>query len=250
MHTKMGRVPGKLMVDRDYSTTANSTTGWLASYFRDGSSSGSALLCPPLLIDLGFSADALDPLFDNGIFREPFPNRAEFSNSELRNELLAGMPWSRKRRLCEQVGELLSERRGTLDEAADFFCRAHRYGNARNCCVGAAKEACHSGQYTKAFSLFRRAIEIWPAGEDADKRTHTLKEMARCARHAREFGAAQLAWEEILATWRASGSAEGEIEAHNQIAELSQVLGDHAGALSSLREAAELSLGTRGNGRT
>jgi hypothetical protein len=24
----------------------------------------------PLLIDLGFSADALDPLFDNGIFRD------------------------------------------------------------------------------------------------------------------------------------------------------------------------------------
>src|SRR4029077_4241027 len=195
----------------------------------------------PLLIDLGFSADLLDPLFDNGIFREPFPNRAEFSNSELRNGLLGQMSWSRKRRLCEQVGELLSEHGGTLDEAADFFCRAHRYGNARNCCVRAAKEACHSAQYTKAFSLFRRAIEIWPAGEDADKRTHTLKEMARCARHAREFGAAQLAWEQILATCRASGSAEREIEAHNQVAELSQVLGDHAAALSSLREAAELS---------
>jgi tetratricopeptide (TPR) repeat protein len=193
-----------------------------------------------LLIDLGFSADALDPLFDNGVFREPCANRAEFINSELRNELLAQMPWSRKRRFCEQVGELLSHRRDTLDEAADFFCRAHRYGNARICCVRAAKEACHSGEYTKAFNLFRRAIEIWPAGEDTDKRTHTLKEMARCARHAREFGAAQLAWEEILATCRAIGAVEGEIEAHNQIAELSQVLGDHAAALSSLREAAEL----------
>ena len=194
----------------------------------------------PLLIDLGFSADTLDPLFDSGIFREPFPNRAEFTNSGLRNELLGGMPWSRKRRLCEQVGELLSHRCDALGEAADFFCRAHLYGNARICCVQAAKEACHSGQYAKAFSLFRRAIEIWPAGEDTEKRTHTLKEMARCARHAREFGAAQLAWEEILATCRATGSAEGEIEARNQIAELSQVLGDHAAALSSLREAAEL----------
>jgi DNA-binding CsgD family transcriptional regulator len=194
----------------------------------------------PLLIDLGFSADALDPLFDNGIFREAFPNRAEFTNSELRNELLGGMPWSKKRRFCEQVGELLSHRRDALGEAADFFCRAHRYGNARICCVQAAKEACHSGHYAKAFSLLRRAMEIWPAGEDTDKRTQTLKEMARCARHARELCAAQLAWEEILATCRATGSEEGEIEARNQIAELSQVLGDHAAALSSLREAAEL----------
>jgi DNA-binding CsgD family transcriptional regulator/tetratricopeptide (TPR) repeat protein len=193
-----------------------------------------------LLIDLGFSADALDPLFDNSILCEPLPNRAEFRNPGLRNRLLAGMPWSRKRRLCEQVGELLSHRSDALGEAADFFCRAHRYGNARICCVGAAKEACHSGHYAKAFSLLRRAMEIWPAGADTDKRTQTLKEMARCARHAREFGAAQLAWEEILATCRAIGSEEGEIEARNQIAELSQVLGDHAAALSSLREAAEL----------
>jgi tetratricopeptide (TPR) repeat protein len=193
-----------------------------------------------LLIDLGFSADAPDPLFDNGIFREPFPNRAEFTNSELRNELLGQMSWSKKRQFCEQVGELLNERRDTLDEAADFFCRAHRYGDARVCRVQAAEEACHSGQYTKAFSLLKRALEVWPAGEDADKRSHALKEMARCARHARDFGAARLAWEEILVTCRATGSAEGEVEAHNQIAEFSQVLGDHTAAVSSRRKAAEL----------
>jgi hypothetical protein len=75
----------------------------------------------PLLMDLGFSADALDPLFDNGIFREPLPNRAEFADPELRNGLLGQMTWSRKRHLCEQAEELLSRRRDTLDEAAEFF---------------------------------------------------------------------------------------------------------------------------------
>ena len=194
----------------------------------------------PLLIDLGFSADALDPLFDNGIFRDPFPNQAEFTNSELRNGLLDQMPWSKKRRLCEQVGELLSKRRGTLDQAADFFCRAHRYSDARICRTQAAEEACHSGQYAKAFSLWKHALEIWPASENVDQRSHALKEMARCARNARDFGAARLAWEEILATCRATGSAEGEVEANNQLTEFSQLLGDHAAAISSLRKAAEL----------
>ena len=56
----------------------------------------------PLLMDLGFSADALDPLFDNGIFREPSSNRAEFADPELRSGLLGQMSWSRKRHLCEQ----------------------------------------------------------------------------------------------------------------------------------------------------
>jgi tetratricopeptide (TPR) repeat protein len=78
------------------------------------------------------------------------------------------------------------------------------------------------------------------ATEDADQRSHALKEMARCARHAREFNAGRLAWEEILATCRVTGSAEGEVEAHNQLAEFSQLLGDHAAAISSLRKAAEL----------
>jgi tetratricopeptide (TPR) repeat protein len=64
--------------------------------------------------------------------------------------------------------------------------------------------------------------------------------MARCARHARDFCAARLAWEEILATCQAIGPAEDEIEAHNQPAELSQLLGDHAAAIGSLRKAAEL----------
>jgi tetratricopeptide (TPR) repeat protein len=39
---------------------------------------------------------------------------------------------------------------------------------------------------------------------------------------------------------RQTGSAEGEVEAHNQIAEYSQLLGDHTTAVSSLKKAAEL----------
>jgi DNA-binding CsgD family transcriptional regulator/tetratricopeptide (TPR) repeat protein len=194
----------------------------------------------PLLIDLGFSADRLDPLFDNDIFRELSLNQAEFTDSGLRNGLLDQMSWSKRRHFCAQVGELLSKRRDTLDQGADFFCRAHRYGDARVCRTQAAEEACHSGQYAKAFSLWKGALEIWPAGENVDQRSHALKEMARCARHAREFNAGRLAWEEILATSRATGSAEGEVEAHIQLAEFGQLLGDHVAAISSLRKAAEL----------
>ena len=193
-----------------------------------------------LLIDLGFSVEALDPLFDTGIFVEPFPSRAEFTDCELRNELLGRMPWSKKRRFCEQVGDLLRHRRDSLEEAADFFCRAHRYGDARACRMQAAEEASLSGEYTKAFRLLQQALEIWPASEDVDKRNHALKEMARWARHAGEFCAGRLAWEEILATCLATGLAEGEVDAHNQIAEFSQLCGDHTAAVSSLRKAAEL----------
>jgi hypothetical protein len=113
-------------------------------------------------------------LFDNGIFGEPSPSRADFTDSELRNELLGRMPWSKKRRLCEQVGELLRHRRDSLDEAADSFYRAHRYGDARVCRMQAAEEACHRGQYTKAFKLLQQALEIWPSGEDVDKRNARL----------------------------------------------------------------------------
>ena len=194
----------------------------------------------PLLIDLGFSPDLLDPLFDNGILREPFPDRAEFTNAELQNELLGKITWSKRRRFCEQVGVLLGQRRDCLEEAAGFFCRAHRYEDARLCRVQAAELACQCGHYPKAFRLLQQALENWPAGEEADKRSHTLKEMARCARHARDFSAARLVWEEILVTCRATGSGEGEIEAYNQIAEFCQLSGDHRAAATFLRKAAEL----------
>jgi len=194
----------------------------------------------PLLVDLGFSPDGLDPIFDNGIFHESLPDQAEFTNSELRNGLLDQISWSKKRQFCEHAGELLRKRRDTLEQAADFFCRAHRYADARVCRMQAAEEACHRGQYAKAFSLWKRVLEIWPATVDADRRTRALKEMARCARHAGDFSAARLAWEEILATFLAVGSAEGEVEAHIQLAEFSHLLGDHAAAVSSLRKAAEV----------
>jgi tetratricopeptide (TPR) repeat protein len=43
-----------------------------------------------------------------------------------------------------------------------------------------------------------------------------------------------------MASCRETGSTEGEVDAHNQIAEFSQLLGDHTRAVSSLRKAAEL----------
>jgi hypothetical protein len=115
-----------------------------------------------LLIDLGFSANGLDPLFDAGILREVFSDQAVLPNSELRTGLLEQMPWSKKRQFCGRVGELLNKRRDILDQSADFFCRAHRYADARECRARAAEEACHSGQYAKAFYLWKRVLEIWP----------------------------------------------------------------------------------------
>jgi DNA-binding NarL/FixJ family response regulator len=194
----------------------------------------------PLLIDLGFSADWLDPLFDQGILREQVSARAEFTSSELRSELLERMPWSKRRRLCEQIARLLSQRRETLGDAVEFFCRAHRYGDARVSSMQAAEEACDRGHYAKAFSLLQQALNFWPPGEDVDKRSYALRETARCARHSRDFVAARVAWEAILATSRATGSVDDEVEAHNQIAELTQLLGDHAVATASLTAAAEI----------
>jgi DNA-binding CsgD family transcriptional regulator/tetratricopeptide (TPR) repeat protein len=194
----------------------------------------------PLLIELGFLADLLDPLFDYGILQEQVSARAEFTSSELRSELLDRMPWSKRRRLCEQIARLLSQRRETLGHAAEFFCRAHRYGAARVSFMRAAEEARDRGYYAEAFGRLQQALKIWPPGEDVDKRSYALKEVARCARHSRDFVAARVAWEEILATSGATGSADDEVEAHNQIAELSQLLGDHAATTASLTAAAEI----------
>jgi hypothetical protein len=128
-----------------------------------------------VLIDLGFSAETLDPLFDNGIFGEPFPSRAEFTDSELRSELLGQMPWSKKRRLCAQVGELLRHRRDTLDEAADFFCRAHRYRDARVCRVQAAEEASHSGSISRLLGFCSKPSRSGPLARTSTTELMPLK---------------------------------------------------------------------------
>ena len=93
----------------------------------------------PLLIDLGFSPDSLDPLFDKGIFRESLPDQAEFTNSELRNGLLDQISWSKKRHFCEQVGELLRKRRDSLDRARHGCVEVHRGEQSEICSARAAE---------------------------------------------------------------------------------------------------------------
>jgi len=123
------------------------------------------------------------------------------------------MSWSKKRHFCEQVGELLSERRDTLDEAADFFAGLTVMGMLAFVACRQPKKPAIAASTTKAFSLLERALEIWPAGEDADSEAMPLKRWRAVPVMRVTLTPHDLPGKRYWRRVRATGSTEGEVEA-------------------------------------
>jgi DNA-binding CsgD family transcriptional regulator len=196
-----------------------------------------------LILALGIKPEALDPLFDGGIFRESEGGEgaaATFADEAYRLEVAEGIAWSRRRQLHRRIAEALRDRRLPFVEVAEHFRKGHEYGEARKYFIRAAEAACEENRYGEAFAALKAGMELWPASEDVADRRRVLREMARCARNCGELAEARGAWAELLEA--AEGeveSGEAVLEAHRQLADLESMAGNFVMVKNHLYAAAE-----------
>src|SRR5439155_23587904 len=70
---------------------------------------------------------------------------------------------------------------------------------ARPLLLAAARRFCALHAYRDAAAAARKALELWPDGEDEPGRLAALSELGRCAELCGELGEAARAWEEFSA---------------------------------------------------
>lgn len=184
-----------------------------------------ALLGPrfsiPALLQAGFEAATLDPLFDSGILEEAKVSQARFSDPKLVGDELARIPWSKKRKLSLRIAEALERTRAAPELIGQHYVNAQDFANARRAYARAADKAILGNDYQLALSWLKQAIELWPATEDQPARKRLSGEMGRCARNLGDADACRMAWEELLEMAIRDEDLEGRIQANQRLAELS-----------------------------
>ena len=196
-----------------------------------------------LRVDLELVAElageaAIDEPAAAGILIEVEPGVAAFRHALAREALYRDIPWGRRCRLHRRVAEWLEQRGARPAVLAEHWAAAREPERARPALVAAAEEFHDVHAYRDALGWFRRALELWPAGDEAG-RLALLERVGRCAELSGDLGAATRAWEEVAEARRAAGDSGAAAELTRRLAVAYDLQGASERALAARQRAAE-----------
>jgi DNA-binding NarL/FixJ family response regulator/tetratricopeptide (TPR) repeat protein len=181
---------------------------------------------------------AIDEPVSLGILVEVEPGVAAFRHTLSREAFYVDVPWSRRRALHRRLAELLEQRGARPALVAEHWAAAREHARARPALLAAAHEYLAAHAYRDALASARRALDLWPAGEEPG-RYALLELIGRCAELSGELATAALAWEEAADGRRREDDARRTAELDRRLAVVYELQGAWERALAARRRAAE-----------
>lgn len=195
-------------------------------------------------VDLGVVADlagtpGLEEAIELRFLVEVDEGIAAFRHALVREAVYAEIPWTRRRVHHLQLAESLERAGAPPQLVAEHLLAARELERARPKLLAAAERFCAIHAYRDASRLGRRALEIWPAGEDEAGRLVALERLGRCAELCGELVEAARVWEEVVDARRAEDESEGLGEAERRLATVYELSGATERAAGARTRSAE-----------
>ncbi len=181
------------------------------------------------------TVDGLAELAERGLIAEDGLGHAAFRHALTRDALYGDVPWLQRRILHRRLAEALERRPGRSMEVATHWLGARNEPRAREALMLAAEESRAVHAHRDAVRAARQALELWPDGDDEERRVAALEAHARSAELAGEPGEAAAAWRELSAV----RTGEPLAAAQRSLAAVCELLGDRDAASTARRAAAE-----------
>jgi DNA-binding NarL/FixJ family response regulator len=181
---------------------------------------------------------ALEEAVARGVIVEQPDGRAAFRHALAREAIYAETPWSRRRQLHGELATVLEAREAPAETIAAHALAAGRPDVARPLLLEAAESYCAVHAHRDAARLVRRALELWPAGDDELRRVDALARLGHCLHLSGNAPEAVPVWREVVDLRRRTGDANGTAEAQRELANVLEVRGRTADALAAHAAAA------------
>jgi DNA-binding CsgD family transcriptional regulator len=191
-----------------------------------------------LVSELSGEAGLLE-LLQAGLIEEEGEGRACFRHALAQEALYAEVPWLRRRDLHSRLAEALERDGAGSTEIAGHWDGANESARAQVALTKAAREFEALHAYRDAAKAGRRALELWPRGEEEAARIEALERYAGCAELAGELAEATKAWRELAAIRSGEGDGLGFGRAQRQLASIWALKGERDTAFAARRLAAE-----------
>lgn len=181
-------------------------------------------------VDLGLvaalaGAPGLEEAIELGFLVEIDEGLAAFRHALVREAVYAEIPWTRRRVQHRRLAESLERTGAPPQLVAEHWLAASEPERARPKLLAAAEAFSAVHAYRDASRLGRRAIELWPQGEDEGARLVALERLGLCAQLSGELAEAARVWEEVVDARGAGGESEALGEAERRLATVYELAG-------------------------
>jgi len=150
---------------------------------------------------------------------------AAFRHTLLREAVYAEIPWTRRRVHHRKVAESLERTGAPPQRVAEHWLAAREPERARPKLLAAAEAFCAVHAYRDASRVGRRALELWPEGDEEAGRLIALERLGRCVELSGELVEAARVWEEVVDARRGEGESEALGEAERRLATVYELSG-------------------------
>jgi DNA-binding CsgD family transcriptional regulator len=154
-----------------------------------------------LSFELGLVADIagddeVEEALESGFASEVGPGLGAFRHALTREALYQSVPRVRRRSLHRAVAERLEAAGAPPTRVAEHWLLAREPEQARLALLAAAEAAYDVHAYRDTANTARRALDLWPEGEDEPGRVATLEKLAESEALTGNLADAVLAWRE------------------------------------------------------
>ena len=185
------------------------------------------------------SGAGLAELVESGLAAETAEGEGAFRHALTREALYADVPWVHRRALHRSLAQALETSGAGAAEVATHWVGARDHRRAREALLRAARDSQAVHAYRDAARAGRQALELWPEGEDAERRIEALEGYAVSSELCGELADAAVAWREISALRAYTDAPAAFAEAQRRLAAVCDLRGDRAAALAARRAAAD-----------
>jgi hypothetical protein len=179
-----------------------------------------------------------DELLRRGLITEEPAGRMAFRHGLVRDAFYGDIPWTARIKLHRSVAQRLASDRAAPAVVAEHWLLGREPDQAREALLEAANGSCAVHAYRDGARAFRRALELWPEGEDERSRLDVLQRLGSCAELAGDLGDAATVWREVADGRQRDGDLLGLGDAQRRLAAVLELQGRWQEALASRERAA------------
>jgi DNA-binding NarL/FixJ family response regulator len=192
-----------------------------------------------LVAELSSGDDGLGEAIERGFLREEGSGEGAFRHALAREAVYGDVGWSRRRELHRQIADRLQARGALPGLVAEHWLAGRDLGRARWALLTAAEQSFRVHAYRDAARAYRRALELWPNGEDEAGRLDLLDRLARSATLGGDLPEAARSWREVVDGRRLVSDLQGSAAAERSLAGVYDLQASRERALAARQAAAD-----------
>lgn len=194
---------------------------------------------PELAAELSGAEGGMAEAAECGMVVEVQSGRAAFRHALTREAIYSEIGLPRRRALHREIAARLEKQKAPLNVVAEHWQLGRDLTRARNALVLYAERSCRVHAYRDAAHAARRALELWPEGEEEAQRLDVLDRLGSCAQLNGDHAEAARAWREVAEQRHRTEDWPRVADTQRRLASVYELQANWEAALAARRAAAE-----------